>query len=90
MCPGWGSRVNQVEKACGCSLAPGWEGLNIGKFMRWLVSLAITVLASLAAAAVPYAPGEVLFSLRPGAGKVARADGSAGLLGNCRVMFVLD
>ena len=24
------------------------------------------------------------------AGKVARADGSAGLLGNCRVMFVLD
>ena len=24
------------------------------------------------------------------AGKIARADGSAGLLGNCRVMFVLD
>ena len=42
--------------------------------MRWLVSLAIPALASLAAAAVPYAPGEVLFSLRPGAGKVARAD----------------
>ena len=24
------------------------------------------------------------------AGKIARADGTAGLLGNCRVMFVLD
>ena len=24
------------------------------------------------------------------AGKIARADGTAGLLGNCRVMFILD